>query len=506
MAICENCGKKYQPTPAAPECPNCAPTEEPEEIVPSRAKARPAARAPARAAALPPAPAPRAPQFRAPSKAAARAAAAAHAAQHAHLHHPELLEKPPTVEPIVKIGFGIAGGLMILVLVVFFVVRGKHAEDAKIAEMHRTARKEFMDYIHERTVNTDVNGAKAAQEILTWTDSHKDLWEHDEDYRSEVQGWITKSRVLLDQSQQMKDMEDKLAGVEAGLKSATGLNVENVRDMQTKLSELSHMDIGSETFKKRVKDAVAECSHLYATKLHDDSIAFANGNASQPRLALNRYYQAEDELKNMLEAAWKAEQGTKNPEERKFFEPLYKEVAEAGDRTAVQLFNDSSAIESASVTDLLTPPQATKWNPKRFQALNGGIELDGGTEGGKKATIISILDFESPRNFVLDLEFTIDKGVVIMYFHLGKTATEATPCKRLETEGQSQNVQQGKLTKVRCAVIGDQFTWRFLEDDLNSGELKETVPWNKARKGAIGFEVNPGTKLRISKMKIKNLQ
>jgi len=32
------------------------------------------------------------------------------------------------------------------------------------------------------------------------------------------------------------------------------------------------------------------------------------------------------------------------------------------------------------------------------------------------------------------------------------------------------------------------------------------VPWNKARKGAIGFEVNPGTKLRITKMKIKLLQ
>ncbi|HET6164771.1 MAG TPA: hypothetical protein VFG37_13970, partial [Planctomycetota bacterium] len=469
----------------------------------SRAKARLAARAPA----PPPAPAPRAPQGRgAPSKAAARAAAAAHAAQHAHLHHPELLEKKPTVEPIVKIGFGIAGGLMILVLVVFFVVKGKHEAERKVQEQLQTARKEFIDYIRERTVGSEVNGAKAAQEILTWADSHKELWEHDEDYRSEVQGWITKSRVLLDQSQQMKDMEDKLAGVEAGLKNVAGLNVENVREMQTKLSELARMDIGTETFKKRVKDAVAECSHLYATKLHDDSIAFANGNASQPRLALNRYYQAEDELKNMLEAAWKAEQASKNPEERKFFEPLYKEVAEAGDRTAVQLFNDSSAIEGASQTDLLTPPQATKWNPKRFQALNGGLEIDGGAEGGKKATIVSILDLEQPRNFVLDLEFTIDKGVVIMYFHLGSRATEATPCKRLESEGQSQNVTPNKLTKVRMAVIGDQFTWRFLEDDLNSGELKETVAWNKSRKGAIGFEVNPGTKLRISKMKIKNLQ
>jgi len=210
----------------------------------------------------------------------------------------------------------------------------------------------------------------------------------------------------------------------------------------------------------------------------------------------------------MLEAAVKAEAATKSQDDRNFFQPLYKEVAEAGDRTAVQLFmgGDSSAIENASQTDLLTPPQATKWNPKRFQALNGGLEIDGGAEGGKKATIVSILDLESPRNFVVDLEFTIDKGVVILYFHLGSRATEATPCRRLETEGQSQNVQPGKLTKVRFAVIGDQFTWRFLEDDLQSGEIKETLPWNKARKGAIGFEVNPGTKLRISKMKIKTLQ
>ena len=507
MAICENCGKKYTPTPSAPDCPNCAPPEEPEEIIPSRAKARPAARAPARAAALPPAPAPRAAQGRAASRLTAKQVAAAHAAQHAHLHHPELLEKP-TVEPIVKIGFGIAGGLMVLVLIVVIVVNGKHKAEAATLAALQQSQREFITYIRDRIVANDVNGAKAAQEILTWADSHKEIWEHDEDYRTETQSAITKSRVLLEQSQQMKDMEDKLAGVEAGLKNAAGLNVENVRDMQTKLSELSRMEIGTETFKKRVKDAVAECSHLYATKLHDESIAFANGNASQPRLALNRYYQAEDELRGMLEAAVKAEAATKSQDDRNFFQPLYKEVAEAGDRTAVQLFmgGDSSAIENASQTDLLTPPQATKWNPKRFQALNGGLEIDGGAEGGKKATIVSILDLESPRNFVVDLEFTIDKGVVILYFHLGSRATEATLCRRLETEGQSQNVQPGKLTKVRFAVIGDQFTWRFLEDDLQSGEIKETLPWNKARKGAIGFEVNPGTKLRISKMKIKTLQ
>src|SRR5262245_14361511 len=104
MAICENCGKKYTPTPSAPECPTCAPVEEqPEEIVPSRPKARPAARAPA----PPPAPAPRAPppqpqpQNRAAARMTAKKVAAAHAAQHVQLHHPELLEKP-AVEPIVK--------------------------------------------------------------------------------------------------------------------------------------------------------------------------------------------------------------------------------------------------------------------------------------------------------------------------------------------------------------------------------------------------------------------
>jgi len=120
----------------------------------------------------------------------------------------------------------------------------------------------------------------------------------------------------------------------------------------------------------------------------------------------------------MLETAFKAELATKNQDDRKFLEPLFKEVVESADRTAVQLFTGSSdAIDSATPVDLLVPPQATKWNPKKFQALNGGIELDGGEAGGKKATIISILDFESPRNFVLDLEFTIDRGTVIMYFH-----------------------------------------------------------------------------------------
>ena len=70
---------------------------------------------------------------------------------------------------------------------------------------------------------------------------------------------------------------------------------------------------------------------------------------------------------------------------------------------------------------------------------------------------------------------------------------------------QSENVTAGKVTKARCAIIGDQFTWRFLENEL-AGETKATMNWAFTRKGGIGFQVYPGAKLRLTKLKIKILQ
>ena len=56
------------------------------------------------------------------------------------------------------------------------------------------------------------------------------------------------------------------------------------------------------------------------------------------------------------------------------------------------------------------------------------------------------------------------------------------------------------------AVIGDQFTWRFL-DSSGLGDMKPAqLPWAFTRKGGIGFQVNPGSKLKFTKLKVKILQ
>jgi hypothetical protein len=322
---------------------------------------------------------------------------------------------------------------------------------------------------------------------------------------------VTKAHVTLDQSQQRKDADAKLVAIESALKNLASLNSENVKDLQTQLSELARLELPVESFNKRVKDAADTCNHLYGTKLHDDSIAFANGNASQPRLGLNRYYQAEEELKRMLDAAYNAslhgkndEEKKKGDEDKKFFEPLYKEIVEAADRTAIQLFTGDE-IEKASYTDMLTLQQATNWNPKKYQAVNGALEIDAADPALKAAPLVSICDREAPRNFVIDMEFTLDKGSATVFFHLGKNVAPNTQAFDLHTEGQSENVSAGKPTAARCALIGDQFTWRFL-DSSGLGETKQTISWTYTRKGAIGFQVNPGSKLKLTKFKVKILQ
>ena len=531
MAICENCGLKYAPTASAPDCPNCAP-DEPEEIVPRKkqpaASGAPAAsnrpanppqqraapqqqRAPAPTPQQRPAAQQRPPAQQRPAappqRAPARAAPPPEPVHHGHhFQHPELLKKPG-IDPMVKIGFGIAAGLLLVTAIVYFTVKGKIDARNKADQDVIDARRELGRYINER----DFNSETGAREIIAKADASKDVWGEDNDLRNLVTSAVTKSHVTLDQSQQRKDAEAKLVAIESALKNVAGLNSDNVKDLQTQLSELARLELPVESFNKRVKDAADVCGRLYGTKLHDDSIAFANGNASQPRLGLNRYYQAEEELKRMLDAAYNQslhgkndEEKKKGDEDKKFYEPMYKEIVEQADRTAIQLFN-SEEIDKIPYVDLLSGPQATNWNPKKYQAVNGGLDIDA-SDASKSAPLVSILDREAPRNFVIDMEFTLDRGSAAIFFHLGKNISPNTQLYDLKTEGQAENVTAGKPTQARCAIIGDQFTWRFL-DSSGLGDMKPAqMPWAFTRKGAIGFQVYPGAKLKLTKLKVKILQ
>ena len=421
MAICENCGKKYTPTASTPDCPNCA---QPEEIVPSRAKARPA-----RAARRAPAPAPRAPQpqpqpqGRAASKAAAKQAAAAHAAHHAHLHHPELLQEADGRADRQDRLRDRGRPLMVLVLVVFIVVSGKKSAgghrprgpEAGAARVHRLHPRPHREQRGER-------GAKEAEEIINWADSHKEDLGARRGTRSETQGAITKSRAPRAEPAAGRTWRTSSRASRPGLKNAAGLNVENVHDMQTKLSELSQMDMGTEAFKKRVKDAGRLAVRA---PLRDQAARRVD------RLRHQQREPAAPRAQPLLPGGGRAEEDARDGVQGRagHQEPGRPQVPRAalqgGRRVgrphrgpALQL---SEAIDAASVTDLLVPPQATQWNPKKFQALNGGIELDGGEAGGKKATIVSILDFEPPRNFVhRPASSRSTAATVIMYFHLGR--------------------------------------------------------------------------------------
>jgi hypothetical protein len=518
MAICENCGKKYAPTATAPDCPNCAPAAEEVPIVPRRRQAAPAG-APAGGGAPPQRPA--APQGRpaaAPPRAVAPpprgatsrgvpAAPPAPAHHGHHFQHPELLQKPG-IEPIVKIGFGIAVGLLIVTAVVFFTVKGKLDKDKEAWVAVEDAKRNLKAYINERDYNNEVQ----AREIIAKANEVKDtLLANDDDLKSFVQTAVAKCTVTLEQSQQRKDAEAKLAGIEAGLKNTTGLTAENVRDFETQLSELTRLELPVESFNKRIKAALDVCGHLYGTKLHDDSVAYANSNASQPRLGLNRYYQAEEELKRLLDDAYRAAMSGKTPEDKakgeedkKFFEPMYKEIVEAADRTAVQLFT-ADVVDGISYTDMLSGPQATNWNPKKYQAVNGGLEVDAADPALKGAPLVSIGDREQIRNFLLEMDFTVERGSAQVLFHLGKNVTPNTQIFDIKTSGQDENVTAGKTMQARCAIIGDQFTWRFLNSDLG-GEIKQTISWTFTRKGGIGFQVNPGAKIKVTKFKLKILQ
>jgi hypothetical protein len=134
------------------------------------------------------------------------------------------------------------------------------------------------------------------------------------------------------------------------------------------------------------------------------------------------------------------------------------------------------------------------------------LTLTGPDADANKMAVISIGDREQWRNFVLDIEFTIEKQGVDFHLHLGGSTGPNTQQFYLWGEGKDATLSLGQTYRARASMLGSKFRLVYVDDQNDvPPPVESSVSWTINRKGAIGLVVPPGARVKFSRFQVKEL-
>lgn len=506
MAICETCGDKFTPTKEAPGCPRCeGQGEAPAPAAERPARPRPTSTAPAArpAAAKPAAPRPaaaKAPAAKAPAAKPARARRAEpeEEVEEREIHHKEpegMLDQPA------KIGLIAAGGLAVIVLIAVVVVKNKHDTEAAATLAYQNEVKNL--YAELTALNLD--DETQAKRLLQMAKDKEGRW-RDHELSGQITMLVARAGASLETGKERRAVLGTFTQIEKALADPSQLSPETLKEMRRSLVEIeSKITLGGDEYVKRYGEAVGTADKAYVTRLVDG----AKEGGANPRTALQQTQTAEDEIRKLLDTSITE----KKAELQTFYTDIYKRAIEQSDQLAATLFTEK-AIADLPWTDCLTGDQLKNWNPSSVKGFSAVPEpallriVGPDADAGRQA-VISIGDREQWRNFVLDMEFIVEKGSFDLFMRLGRNPNANTVSLAFVTEGENQSIKPNTNYHVTVRVIGSQLSLRWANDD--DGDLSKTpkdipLTWAKTRKGAIGLLVPANTRIKITTFKVRDLR
>jgi hypothetical protein len=302
-------------------------------------------------------------------------------------------------------------------------------------------------------------------------------------------------------------MLKNMDAVETGVKTATEQSPDKVADLRRLLGEIEPTadTLGSD-FVARTKTARLQLNRAYAEVLHKDAKDYAEANADKGKLALARYTKAEDEIIKLLDEAAKLKPKVK--ELTDFYEGHYKEIISESDELVTATYPDA-AIEKLPWKDLLAGEQATFWNAAQVQGFSHAIQagvltLIGPDANAKNMGLISIGDREQWRDFVVNMDFTLESGDFKLFLRLGQRADSTVAQVNFKTGTEPGNIVAGKKYSVTIKMIGSLVTMTYYPEDQQYEPVKTSWTWS--RRGALGFSLSPETRLTVSRLRVKELR
>ncbi len=309
-------------------------------------------------------------------------------------------------------------------------------------------------------------------------------------------------------------VDPDLAAVKNAIESAESLSTSELSAARRSAEsvELQAEKYGPE-WPAKIRDLKVRIDHLCVTKTREEATAFAALPTTTPQQGLAKYAAAEDYVRNAVLAAMKA----RNKADADEFTATYKALVAESDAYAAKVVTPDF-IRAVPWKDLLAPDMAARWS-KSSRVPGFAMTIDDGVltasppdPGSKQLAMIGIFDQKTDdlRNFVLEMEFAVE-GTVTMFFHLSPAPgfPDGRQSHSYDLVAGDNALKPGRKYAMQAVYVGSSLVVEFptdthADDDIAKWEADKS--WAKLRKGGIAFLIPEGARLKITRMRIKELR
>jgi hypothetical protein len=399
-----------------------------------------------------------------------------------------------------KIGFGLCGGLLVVVLIVVLMVNSTKSKRRADEAAHDQALATLMATLE----GFNLANEGQAQQLIKTADDQVELW-RGTDIASKVKSLQIRAQQAIENSREINELKSRFEEVKRDFAAPDKLAPERIKELRRTLEETEgRAGIVSEAFLKEVTDLRKNSERIAADAMVAKARADAAANDENPRLARRTAIAAEEMVGDSFTRAFRE----KREEDKKYFEPLYKEMIALVDSLALKVFT-ASPSESLGWKDMFSAVEAKGWNPTTAQGFSwridgGTMQVVGPDAGVNKQAILAIGDNAQWRDVVLELEMMVEKGSVDVVFRLGRNPTEKNPTYVIDVNSDTCPFKAGDSIHIRASVIGNKFIVRGVGED-DSALKEEELNWTMTRKGAIGLVIPPGSRFKITSFKVREL-
>ncbi len=404
---------------------------------------------------------------------------------------------------LMKMAWMITGGIGLVVAIFLLFVKSRHTD----IDAAKAARAEYLDGFLKYVQTVDRTSEPAIDAALARIEKEKKA---DPNIKGDKSGWLASPidpavRELLRalQSSKMMIVETrglvtKLDAIDAQVNGSPTLDVLGKQFAAIRDAELKKQseDAGGQ-HKTRFDEINKKVTSSYIDTLRSSADAAASATTGE---ALAPYGLLEDALYLVRMDAQAINDvdtlGKINP-------MLSKEIGEI-DGIVLRLF-DEAYQNKQPWQDLLTDKNL--WMPaghsSSFSAQFGQSLViknpagESSTSGG-----LSFTPGEMWRDYVLDLEFTLESGTLVFYTRVGDVM-DTKQCPAFSVGPQKNvNVDFGKQYNMKVTVIGNQ----ILVGGENITPWQDDIGKTKSRRGEPGFVAQAGTSATISRFKVRRLR
>jgi hypothetical protein len=398
---------------------------------------------------------------------------------------------------IAMIGWMAVGGLVLITGIVLLVVMSNHSARDEAVERRK---KEILEF-RNQVMNVPMNDEQALVKMRDHIDANKKLYRG-----TPIETEITQQRTAIVGTIGMmvktRGLVERMQGIEAQL--AANPSSENlgkqyaaVRDADLKLQA----DDAGGQYQANYNNLVKKVARQYIDVLSAESAAAASATTGE---ALAPYGTLEDTLRLEMERAM---QSTDTEAQQQYGSLLKKTMTEV-DAIGARLF-DEAYINKAPWIDLLADKEhwLVRESPTFKAQFGAGLLLTNAAGEEAKSGGVSYKPGENWRDYVLDMEFKLDSGTIVVYVRVGDAMdTKMVPgfTVGVPQGNKTFNVlaEPGKVHTLQVSVIGR--TLIALLDGQNP--YQDDIAANKSRRGEPGIVAQAGTNATISRMRVRKLR